>query len=208
MTLLDMKPQGQGWQQDGRKSNYPLNHCSLRHQNVLRIVLFQRSIQPDPRKKKSNPIRAQNSATLTSENAITPPVLSLQPTASHSGCPSSPRRSCPRKQRPACCAGRCRCTESQGSCYWAWATAPGGQEEVARCCCFCRLRAVRWLSTRHHTGQSDLYCWTLGPERRGVSKGGFANLSFRSLCFTLRHLELIVRDFIKRTRLPQPTLGD
>ena len=72
MTLLDMKPQGQGWQQDGRKSNYPLNHCSLRHQNVLRIVLFQRSIQPDPRKKKSNPIRAQNSATLTSENAITP----------------------------------------------------------------------------------------------------------------------------------------
>lgn len=74
-----------------QKSNYPLNHCFLRHQYVLRIVLFQRSIQPDPRKKKSNPIRAQNSATVVSENAITSqcspssPPTSLLVTLAHPG---------------------------------------------------------------------------------------------------------------------------
>lgn len=72
--------------------------------------------------------------------------------------PCSPRRSCPRRQPHAGCAGHCRCTGWRGSCGWAWATAPGALGAAAQCCCSCRLAAGRWLSIRHHTGQSDLYC--------------------------------------------------
>lgn len=119
-----------------------------------------------------------------------PPKCSpSSPPISLFGYPCSPRRSCPHKQQLAYYAGHYRCTELQGSCYWAWEMAPGEQEEVAQCCCFCHLRVVRWLSTRHHIGQSDLYCWTLDPKKWGVGKSGFANLSFSSFYFTLVHLE-------------------
>lgn len=151
------KAPGSGALTRWQKKQLP-TYCFLRHQYVLRIVLFQRSIQPDPRKKKSNPIRAQNSATVVFENAITSQRSPSSLPRRLLGSPCSPRRSCPRRQQLAYCGGRCTCTGSQDSCYWAWETAPGEQEEAAQCCCFYHLRAVRWLSTRHHRGQSDLYC--------------------------------------------------
>lgn len=134
------------------------------------------------------------------------PPSALPPThPSLFGYPGSPRRNCPHRQQLAYCAGHCRCTELQGSCYWAWEMAPGEQEEVAQCCCFCHLRAVKWLSTRHHTGQSDLCCWTLGPKRRGVGKGGFENLSFCSFYFTLIYLQFTVKYFVKQTKTSRHT---
>lgn len=117
------------------------------------------------------------------------PVLSLQLTRKTSGYPCLPRRSCLHRQLLVYSAGHCMYTGLQGSCCLVWEMAPGEQEGVVQCYCFCHLKAVRWPSTHHHKGQSDLYCWTLSPKRGGADNGA-SNFSV-SFCSILVDLESI-----------------